>query len=162
MVQLQAALVRSEKVIKEMFRLYDSYYSSNYRSVVLVAGPIGLEQKDPSSNKLLATYYYKDMDGISEVSDYPGGFVITKSHFGRMHMFASEGREEIIKRLQEAAANFTGLVVRRLDPIKLETFQTKKFGQFSDDEFITSISEFTVQVRLKSIYLRQNTNSPLL
>ena len=38
------------------------------------------------------------------------------------------------------------LVVRRLDPIKLETFQTKKFGQFSDDEFITSISEFTVQV----------------
>ena len=63
-------------------------------------------------------------------------------------MFASEGREEIIKRLQEAAANFTGLVVRRLDPIKLETFQTKKFGQFSDDEFITSISEFTVQVSL--------------
>ena len=68
-----------------------SYYSSICRSVVLVAGPIGLEQKDPSSNKLLATYYYKDMDGISEVSDYPGGFVITKSHFGRMHMFASEG-----------------------------------------------------------------------
>ena len=126
--------------------MYDSYYFSKYRSVVLVAGPIGLEQKDPSSNKLLATYYYKDMDGISEVLDYPGGFVITKSHFGRMHMFASEGREEIIKRLQEAAANFTGLVVRRLDPIKLETFQTKKFGQFSDDEFITSISEFTVQV----------------
>ena len=56
-----------------------------------MAGPIGLEQKDPSSNKLLATYYYKDMDGISEVLDYPGGFVITKSHFGCMHMFASEG-----------------------------------------------------------------------
>ena len=70
----------------------------NYRSVVLVAGPIGLEQKDPSSNKLLATYFYKDMDGISEVSDYPGGFVITKSHFGRMHMFASEG-EQIISRI---------------------------------------------------------------
>lgn len=62
-----------------------------------MAGPIGLEQKDPSSNKLLATYFYKDMDGISEVSDYPGGFVITKSHFGRMHMFASEG--EIMSKL---------------------------------------------------------------
>ena len=68
-----------------------------YRSVVLVAGPIGLEQKDPSSNKLLATYFYKDMDGISEVSDYPGGFVITKSHFGRMHMFASEGEQIILE-----------------------------------------------------------------
>ena len=27
----------------------------------------------------------------------------------------------------------------------METFQTNRFGQFSDDEFITSISEFTVQ-----------------
>ena len=70
---------------------YKLHWSDQRRSVVLVAGPIGLEQKDPSSNKLLATYFYKDMDGISEVSDYPGGFVIKKSHFGRMHMFASEG-----------------------------------------------------------------------
>ena len=41
--------------------------------------------------------------------------------------------------------NFTGLVLRKKEPIKLETFQTLKFGRFSDDEFITSISEFTVQ-----------------
>ena len=75
---------------------------------MLVAGPIGLEQKDPSSNKLLATYYYKDIDAVAEVSDYPGGFVIIKSQFGRMHMFASEGREEIIRKLQEAAMNYTG------------------------------------------------------
>ena len=112
---------------------------------MLVAGPTGLEQKDPSSNKLLASYFYKDIDAVAEVSDYPGGFVIIKSQFGRMHMFASEGRDEIIKKLQEAANNFTGLVLRKKDPIKLETFQTTKFGRFSDDEFITSISEFTVQ-----------------
>ena len=71
-------------------------------------------------------------------------------HF--IDLICSSGREEIIKRLQEAAANFTGLVLRRLDPIKLETFQTKKFGQFSDDEFITSISEFTVQVSVVCKY----------
>ena len=57
-----------------------------YRSVVLVAGPIGLEQKDPSSKKLLATYFYKDMDGISEVSDYPGALSLQS----RMHMFAQK------------------------------------------------------------------------
>ena len=124
---------------------YKLHWSDQRRSVVLVAGPTGLEQKDPSTNKLLATYFYKDIDFVAEVSDYPGGFVVTKSHFGRMHMFASEGRDEIIKRLQEAAVNFTGLVLRRKDPVKLEVFQTKRFGQFSDDEFITSISEFTVQ-----------------
>ena len=82
---------------------------------------------------------------ILQVSDYPGGFVVIKSHFGRMHMFASEGKDEIVKRLQEAAMNFTGLLLRKKEPIKLETFQTQKFGRFSDDEYITSISEFIVQ-----------------
>ena len=72
--------------------------------------------------------------------------MVIKSQFGRLHMFASEGKDEIIKRLQEAAMNFTGLLLRKKDPIKLETFQTQKFGRFSEDEFITSISEFTVQV----------------
>ena len=38
---------------------------------------------------------------FSEVSDYPGGFVIVKSDFGRMHLFASEGRDEIIRKIQE-------------------------------------------------------------
>ena len=73
-----------------------------------MAGPTGLEQKDPSNNKLLATYSYKDIEAIAEVSDYPGGFVVIKSQFGRMHMFASEGRDEIIRKLQDAAINFTG------------------------------------------------------
>lgn len=84
---------------------YKLHWSEQRKSVLLVAGPTGLEQKDPGSNKLLASYFYKDLDGIAEVSDYPGGFVVIKSQFGRMHLFASEGRDEIIKRLQEAAMN---------------------------------------------------------
>ena len=38
--------------------------------------------------QVLATYFYKDIDGVAEVSDYPGGFVVIKSNFGRMHLFA--------------------------------------------------------------------------
>ena len=38
--------------------------------------------------QVLATYFYKDIDGLAEVSDYPGGFVVIKSNFGRMHLFA--------------------------------------------------------------------------
>ncbi len=37
----------------------------------------------------------------SEVSDYPGGFVIVKTEFGRMHLFASEARDEIFRKIQE-------------------------------------------------------------
>ena len=37
---------------------------------------------------MLATYFYKDIDALAEVSDYPGGFVVIKANFGRMHLFA--------------------------------------------------------------------------
>ena len=36
----------------------------------------------------------------SEVTDYPGGFVIVNTDFGRMHLFASEAREEILRKIQ--------------------------------------------------------------
>jgi len=124
---------------------YKHHWSDQRKSIVLVVGPTALEQKDPGSGKLLASYHYKDLEGISEVSDYPGGFVIVKSDFGRMHLFASEGRDEIIRKIQEEAMNFTGLVVRKKDPVKFDTFANGKFGRFQGDEFITSISEFTVQ-----------------
>ena len=38
----------------------------------------------------------------SDVSDYPGGFVLVKSEFGRQHLFASEARDEIVRRMQES------------------------------------------------------------
>ncbi|XP_023328115.1 dnaJ homolog subfamily C member 13 [Eurytemora carolleeae] len=62
-----------------------------------------------------------------------------------MHLFASEARDEIIRKIQEDAINFTGLQVRKKDPIKFEGFVDGKFGRFQGDEYITSISEFTVQ-----------------
>ena len=46
---------------------YKLHWSEQRKSVLLVAGPTGLEQKDPGSNKLLASYFYKDLDGIAEV-----------------------------------------------------------------------------------------------
>jgi hypothetical protein len=65
------------------------------------------------SGKLLASYYYKDIESLAEVTDYPGGFAVVKADFGRMHLFASEAREDILRRMQEEAANHTGLTLRR-------------------------------------------------
>ena len=47
--------------------------------------------------KVLGFYFYKDLAGVAEVSDYPGGFVVVKHDFGRLHLFACEAREEIIR-----------------------------------------------------------------
>ena len=65
------------------------------------------------SGKVLASYYYKDIENLAEVTDYPGGFAVVKADFGRMHLFASEAREEILRRMQEEALNHTGLTLRR-------------------------------------------------
>lgn len=124
---------------------YKHHWSDQRKSVVLVAGPTALEQKDPGSGKVLASYYYKDLGGLAEVSDYPGGFVVCKANHGRMHLFACEARDEIIRKLQEEAMNSTGLVLRKKDPVTFDSFTLGKFGRYSDDEFITSIAEFTVQ-----------------
>ena len=64
------------------------------------------------------------------MTDYPGGFVVVKSEFGRMHLFASEARDEIFRKMQEESVNFTGLLVRKKDPIKFEGFIDGKFGRF--------------------------------
>ncbi len=47
------------------------------------------------------------------MTDYPGGFAVVKADFGRMHLFASEAREDILRRMQEEALNHTGLTLRR-------------------------------------------------
>ena len=94
---------------------------------------------------MLVTYFYKDIDAMAEVSDYPGGFVVVRSNFGRLHFFATEGREELLRKVQEEAINGTGLVLRKKEAVNLAAFQRGRFGQFSADEFVTSISEFVVQ-----------------
>ena len=47
----------------------------------------------------------------SEVSDYPGGFIIVKAGFGRVHLFASEARDEILRKLQEKTKVYRILIM---------------------------------------------------
>jgi len=46
--------------------------------------PCSLNQLDPTTDHVLASYYYKDIEGMAEVKDYPGGFVVVCGGFGRM------------------------------------------------------------------------------
>ena len=94
---------------------------------------------------VLASYCYKDFEGLATMKDYPNGFVIVYGGFGRLHLFASQHIEEIKKKLLESALNNLGISIKVLkEPILLEDFATQRFGKFSGDEHITSVSEFTV------------------
>lgn len=53
--------------------------------------------------------------------------------------------DEIKKRILDCATNHLGLSLKVLkEPIQLDDFVAQRFGKFSGDEHITSVSEFTV------------------
>ena len=112
--------------------------------MLLQAGPHALHQIDPSTQRVLASYFYKDVARLYEVPDYPGGFVVEEALYGRLHLFASESRDEILREVIKNAAQFVGVALDKPRTFKFEDFPEKKFGRFSADHFITSVSEFTV------------------
>nr|XP_031831200.1 dnaJ homolog subfamily C member 13 [Nomia melanderi] len=127
------------------YQAYKHHWSDTRLPVVLEVTPFSLDQLDPATNMVLASYCYKDFEGIATMKDYPNGFVIVCGGFGRLHLFASQHMEEIKKKLHDSAMNNLGITIKVLkEPIKLDDFVAQRLGKFSGDEHITSVSEFTV------------------
>lgn len=115
--------------------------------VVLEIGICAVSQVNPTNGSVIASYLFKDIDTLALVSDYPGGFVISTSGFGRHHLFAcpTGERENILRKLVEYAWVHTGCVIRiKKDSITFENFQNNKFGRYGTDEAVTSLYEFSV------------------
>jgi hypothetical protein len=109
------------------------HWSEQRVQVLLEAGPHAIIQRDPQSRNILASYYYKDIAQVFEVQDYPGGFVIQDALFGRLHLFASEGRSDIIQTVMAHASNFIGISLEKPRAIPFEKFSASKFGRFRYD-----------------------------
>ncbi|XP_063990666.1 dnaJ homolog subfamily C member 13 isoform X4 [Diachasmimorpha longicaudata] len=132
---------------REMLRYpaYKHHWSDTRLPVVLEITPYSLDQLDPATNIVLASYYYKDIEGIGTMRDYTDGFVIVCGGFGRLHLFASQQIDEIKRKVVESAQTNLGVMIKVLkETIPLDEFLVQRFGRFSGDEHITSVSEFTV------------------
>nr|CAD7401104.1 unnamed protein product [Timema poppensis] len=132
---------------KEILRYhaYKHHWSDTRLPVMLEVTACSLDQLDPATNVILASYNYKDIEGMAEVKDYPGGFVIVAGGFGRMHLFTSPNSSEIRQKMLESACTFVGIGIKVLkEPITEIEFASQRLGKFSGDEHVTSVSEFTV------------------
>ncbi|KAG9347739.1 hypothetical protein JZ751_003753 [Albula glossodonta] len=128
------------------YNCYKHHWSDSRRSVVLEVTPGGIDQIDPHTNRVLCSYDYRSVEGFVEVSDYQGGFCILYGGFSRLHLFASEHRDEIIRSAIEHAGNFIGITLRlRKEALNFEGFVTERLGKYSADDCITSLAEFVVQ-----------------
>ncbi|KAL4708434.1 hypothetical protein ACJJTC_001150 [Scirpophaga incertulas] len=65
---------KSKDVLR--FQAYKHHWSGTRLPVVLEVGPCSLEQLDPSTHTILAIYPYCDIQGILQVRDVSGGFVL--------------------------------------------------------------------------------------
>lgn len=131
-------------LVLQNFFAYKYHWSENRVSVLLRVGPHALHQIEPSSQRVLASYFFKDIAQLWDVTDYPGGFAVQDALYGRLHLFASESKAEVLQAVADHAAQFVGVALQPPKAMKFDAFTLRKFGKFSDDLHITSLSEFTV------------------
>ncbi|CAH1789259.1 unnamed protein product [Owenia fusiformis] len=128
------------------FNAFKYHWSDKRIPVVLEVNAGSLDQRDAVTNRLLCSYDYKDMEGLTQVSDYSGGIAVIHGGFNRLHLFALESRDELIKSVIETSGYYTGVALRlRKDPITFDQFTVHRLGKYSTDEALTSYAEFTVQ-----------------
>ncbi|ESP01914.1 hypothetical protein LOTGIDRAFT_238096, partial [Lottia gigantea] len=128
------------------FNAYKLHWSDTRVPILLEVNEGSVDQIDPASQRILCSYDYKDIEGLVQLSDVPGGVSIIYGGFSRLHLFALEQRDDLIKSIMETGANCVGVAIKqRKEPITMEQAQTHRLGKYSSDEALTSYSEFTVQ-----------------
>uniref|UniRef100_A0A8C6Y7C7 DnaJ heat shock protein family (Hsp40) member C13 n=1 Tax=Naja naja TaxID=35670 RepID=A0A8C6Y7C7_NAJNA len=134
------------KITGRRYNSYKHHWSDSSKPVILEVTPGGFDQINPTTNAILCSYDYRYIEGFVDLSDYPGGFCIIYGGFSRLHLFASEQREDIIKSAIEHAGNYIGISLRtRKEPLEFEQYLSLRFGKYSSDEYVTSLAEFVVQ-----------------
>ncbi|XP_046378006.2 dnaJ homolog subfamily C member 13-like [Haliotis rufescens] len=128
------------------FNAYKHHWSDDRVPVILEVNQGSLDQIHPATNQVLASYDYNNIEGLTQVSDVPGGVAIISGGFSRLHLFALEQKDELMKCVSEAGATCVGVAIKqRKEPITFEQFQLNRLGKYSTDEALTSYTEFTVQ-----------------
>lgn len=149
---IMTAALRFHRDFYEKPKLTKRYDAQKYHwsgislPTVLEVTPAALDQLDPTTSTVLASYNYKDINGIIGVQDYAGGIVIAYGPFSRLHVFKALNHHEIVQNISDTAAQHLNVSIKVLKAqIKLQTVELERFGSYSKDHALTSMSEFVVQ-----------------
>jgi DnaJ family protein C protein 13 len=114
--------------------------------VNLILTPCSIEEYTVSG-KLLNSYNYKDTQSIARVQDYPGGFVIIYGNIARMVLFGTSQLDELLKNVEREAMKGMGIVINTSKKVISQAdFMEGRWGNFSDDQSQTSLTEFNVNL----------------
>lgn len=126
------------------FNAFKQHWSETKRAVVLEVTPSCIYQREATNSRILASYDYKDIDYIANVSDVTNGFVISNNGFSRLHMFQSEELTSLIDAVLRYSGEYVGVSLRlRKETITSDQFWNEKFGKYrSVTQFFYSNSLF--------------------
>lgn len=128
----------------QVFSAYKLHWSDSRKEVILSALPSALAQVS-TDGRIVAQYDYNRIEAICLVSDYPGGFVIFYGGYGRMHFFALEKRDDLLKRMTANASNYVGVTLApKQKTVTVQQFRHNRLGKYSNDLAVTSLAEFPV------------------
>lgn len=121
------------------------HWTEARQPVVLEVTPCSLDQLDSATGTPLASYMYRDIEALVPVSDIPGGLCIQSGGFGRLHIFSTDRRDEILKKVEDNAKKYIGISIpSKKVSITLQKAMETRLGKYSGDEHITSLCEFPV------------------
>ena len=129
------------------YRAVKIHWSEHRVEVYLIITPCSIDQYTLSGKKL-CSYDFKDIVSIAKVQDYPGGFVIITGNTGRMHLFGTDKLEDLFKNVEKTAMAGMGLMINTQKKVIAQAdFASGRLGSFSDDQSLTSFTEFNVYKR---------------
>lgn len=119
---------------------------------MLEVTPCSVDQLDPTTNSVLASYNYKDINGvigttaqqllnsiwlnrffflITGIEDYDGGIVIAYGSFSRLHVFKALNHHEIVQNIVQCSTQFLGIEIKVLkSQLTLDHVERERFGKY--------------------------------
>lgn len=124
--------VTLNNIFPQRYQSYKHHWSGTRLPVVLEVGPCALEQRDPATNTILASYPYSDIQGILPVRDVPGGFVLAVGGYSRLHMFSNSMEHQvIINKMLEMASLTLSISIKVLSAqITSDNYHDQRFGKY--------------------------------
>ena len=114
--------------------------------VNLILTPCSIEEYT-IAGKLLNSYNYKDIQSVARVQDYPGGFVVIYGAIRRMILFGTSQLDDLLKGIEKEAMQGLSIIINtQKKVISQADFMEGRWGNFSDDQSQTSLTEFNVQL----------------
>ena len=148
--------ITGSPIQSQRFQSVKHKWNETTSHVTLEVGPASLYLIE-KSGQIKKRFDYRLIQGFIEITDINGEFAISYYNYNRLYLFASNSRNEIIQACQEAAAANLCIGLKRIKPgIKSFDFWSKRMGDYSTDESLTSYVEFSVTKQRKEGSVRRN------